>query len=122
MDLDALIDIYCEAWNETDPARRRDKLETALVGDATYTDPTVRVVGHDALDQHIAGVLADRPGARIRHTSAVDRHHDVARFAWHMVKADGEAMPEGLDIVTVDPATGKLCSIVGFFGPIPRDG
>jgi hypothetical protein len=47
----------------------------------------------------------------------VDLHHDVLRFAWRMVLADGRALPDGIDFGELGP-DGKLARIVGFFGPV----
>jgi hypothetical protein len=44
----------------------------------------------------------------------------VARFGWHVVEADGTALPEGLDVVVLD-ADGRIARVIGFFGPIPRE-
>lgn len=115
--LDQAIDIYCAAWSDPDPARRRAHLSEVWADDATYTDPTVHAVGIDALLAHIAGVVARRPGARVLRTSRVDVHHDLARFAWHVVLADATTLPEGLDVAELT-ADGRICRIVGFFGPL----
>ena len=113
------VDRYCRAWNEPDPERRRAILTEAWGADARYTDPTVDLRGVDALADHIGGVHATYPGARIERLSAVDRHHDVLRFAWRMVLADGRALPDGIDFGELGP-DGKLARIVGFFGPVKR--
>ena len=36
-------------------------------------------------------------------------HHSVARFAWHVVQADGTALPEGIDIAS-SPLTARESS------------
>lgn len=113
------IDLYCAAWSTGDPVRRRALLDQVWSSGATYTDPTVHVEGADALERHIAGVQAQRPGAVIERTSDVDAHHGVARFAWHLRRADGSTLPEGIDIVDFT-ADGRIARIVGFFGPIRR--
>lgn len=118
MTLEETIDIYCAAWSERDPAYRRDLLDKSVSVDVRYTDPETDLRGRADLVDHISGVLAGRPGAKIVRTSAVDHHHGMARFAWHLVKADGTALPEGLDIVTVDEQSGKLKTVLGFFGPL----
>ena len=114
---DELIDTYCAAWSEPDPARRRKLLGTVWAEGATYTDPTVHVAGLENLLAHIDSVLAQRPGATIQRSSAIDAHHDVARFAWRLVLADGAALPEGLDLVDF-AEDGRIRRIVGFFGPL----
>ena len=111
------IDIYASAWGETDPAARLEIFGRVLTSDCTYTDPRVHAANPSELSDHIGRILPTRPGARVLRTSAVDMHHGKARFAWHMVNADGTALPAGLDIVEFDEA-GRLRMILGFFGPL----
>jgi hypothetical protein len=115
--MERAIGIYCAAWNETDPARRDQMLAQVWADDATYMDPTVHLVGRQALVAHIDTVLARYPGSTLEMTSALDVHHTVARFAWKKVLADGTALPEGIDFAEVGH-DGKLIRIVGFFGPL----
>jgi SnoaL-like domain len=119
--IDQLIDSYCEAWSDPDPARRREILRAVWADGATYTDPTVHAEGLDDLLAHIDEVLARRQGAKVVRTSRVDAHHGLARFAWHVVQADGTPLPEGLDLAELS-ADGRIRRIIGFFGPLPRAG
>jgi hypothetical protein len=111
------VDLYCSAWSEPAREKRLAILREVLTPEATYIDPRTDVKGHEALATHIERVLATRPGARIPRTSVVDVHHDRARFAWNLVQSDGTTLP-GIDIIEIDPASGKLRSILGFFGPL----
>lgn len=121
MTLEETIDIYCAAWSERDPAFRRELLDRVVTIDIRYTDPETDVRGRADLVDHISGVLAGRVGAKIVRSSDIDAHHDMARFAWRLVKADGTALPDGLDIVSIDEQSGKLKAVLGFFGPL-QDG
>jgi hypothetical protein len=111
-----IVDLYCQCWNEASPDRRRDLLTKVWSADATYTDPTVHLVGVDQLSQHIEKVLEQAPGSLIVRTSAVDFHHSVFRFNWHKELSSGEALPEGTDFGEVGEG-GVLTRIVGFFDP-----
>lgn len=115
--LEQLIDTYCAAWSDSDPARRREFLDRVWADGASYTDPSVHTVGLDELLAHIDTVLARRPGGRVERTSRVDTHHNLVRFAWHVVLADGSTLPEGLDIAEVS-TDGRIHRIVGFFGSL----
>jgi hypothetical protein len=114
---ETIIDTYCAAWNETEAAKRDAILSPVWGEGATYTDPTVHLVGRQALVAHIDAVFARYPGSTIVRTSAVDVHHAVVRFAWKKVLADGTSLPEGIDFAEVG-GDGKLLRIVGFFGPL----
>lgn len=113
-----LIDRYCAVWSTPDPDERRRLLAQVWAPGATYTDPTVHAATAEALLTHIDSVLARRPGARVVRTSAVDVHHGIARFAWHVVQADGTALPDGLDIAELSSDGTRIERIVGFFGPL----
>lgn len=114
-----LIDRYCRVWSDPDPDRRAELLASVWSEHATYTDPSVHAAGAAELLSHIAKVQARRPGAQVLRTSAVDVHHGIARFAWHVVEADGTARPDGLDIAFLNADGDKIDRIIGFFGPLP---
>jgi len=117
MSLVRLIDSYCEAWSEHDEARRAELLLAVWAPGASYTDPTVHVVGASGLLAHIAEVQARRPGSKVVRTSEVDEHHRVARFAWRAIEAGGNALPEGIDVAFVTADGARIERIIGFFGP-----
>lgn len=116
MSAEEIIDLYCKAWDEPDAARREALMRQSLHENATYTDPTVHAAGIAALSQHIETVLARYPGSKIERLGALDRHHNVGRFAWRKVLADGTPLPEGIDFVDFAP-DGRLTRVVGFFPP-----
>jgi hypothetical protein len=109
---------YMAAWNEPDDVARQALLEQCWNDGGVYLDPTVSLSGRDALDRHIATVQARRPGARLEFMSGVDVHHNVARFLWRLVRADGTCGDTSIDFGEVGP-DGRLAKIVGFFGTAP---
>jgi hypothetical protein len=117
MDLPAIVEAYCEAWNVSDEAQRRRLLGDSCAVDVAYVDPKTDLAGRDALLAHIARVQAGRPGSRILRTSGVDLHHGRLRFAWKLADASGRTVVEGVDFCELAP-DGRLCRIVGFFGPL----
>jgi hypothetical protein len=119
MDVTALIDRYCQVWTEADPSVRERLLDSIWGNDATYTDPSVHAASARELLAHIASVRARRPGASVVRTGAVDCHHGVARFAWHVAQADGTVLLEGIDIAFLSPDGSRIERIIGFFEPRP---
>ena len=121
MDASELIDRYCQVWSEPNAANREEMLASVWAANATYTDPSVHAESGAALLSHIAKIQARRPGAKVLRTSRVDVHHGIARFAWHVVQADGTALPEGLDLAFLTPDGTRIERIIGFFGPLLRE-
>ena len=121
MDITELIDRYCQIWSEPSASRRAELLASVWGANATYTDPLVHVGSAAELLARMATIQARRPGSKILRTSAVDLHHGIARFAWHVVQADGSSLPEGLDVVFVSPDGARIERIIGFFGPLTRE-
>lgn len=120
VDASSLIDRYCDVWSEPDERRRVELLASVWGPQATYTDPSVHAATAEELLSHLTKVQARRPGARVVRTSEVDVHHGIARFAWHVVQADGTALPEGLDIAFISSDGARIERIIGFFGPLAR--
>ena len=112
--MERLIDRYCEVWGEPDGARRAAMLAEVWAEGGAYTDPTVHAAGAKELLAHIARVLEKRPGAKVVRTSAVDAHHDLARFEWHVVQPDGKVLRRGIDIAVLS-GDGKIRRMMGFF-------
>ena len=91
-------------------------LEKSWAENGTYSDPTVEVVGREALVQHIGGIHQQFAGNRIILTSKVDKHHAWLRFTWAMVSPEGSRVSDGIDFGEVG-SDGRLIRITGFFGP-----
>jgi hypothetical protein len=106
---------YFEAWNAREPARTAERLALSVADDVRFVDPVADITGRNRLAAHIAEFRARYPDARIEHASAVDQHHDRARYAW--VILSGATRFDGLDAVRLD-AAGRLARIDGFFGPL----
>jgi hypothetical protein len=109
---------YMAAWNEPDNAARGALLAQCWSEDGVYLDPSVSLAGRNALGVHIAAVQTKRPGARLEFVSGIDIHHNVVRFLWRLVRADGTCGDTSIDFGEVGP-DGRLARIVGFFGPAP---
>lgn len=110
---------YVGAWNEPDAAMRLKMFERCWSDEATYVDPNVELIGRTVLCAHISTVQSGRPGAWIEVMSGIDIHHNVVRFLWRLVRADGSAGDTSIDFGEVD-SSGKLTKIVGFFGEAPQ--
>jgi hypothetical protein len=112
---------YMAAWNEHEAAARDALLQQCWSDGGVYVDPNVLLTGREALGGHIATVQASRPGARLEFMSGIDVHHNVVRFLWRLVRADGTCGDTSIDFGEVGP-DGRLVKIAGFFGAPPPPG
>lgn len=117
-DTPTTIDTYLDAYGEPNPSRRRELIIKSWASGGTLADPPMQATGHAALDEMFAAVQGQFPGHRFRRTSAIDEHHNVARYSWDLVSPDGTVTVAGLDIAHLG-SNGELTGVTGFFGPLP---
>lgn len=110
---------YWTAWNADDLDRVPKLLASAVTDDVEWNDPRDSFVGIDALELAIRDLRTTKPEYRFVIASEIDAHHNRLRYRWDMSR-NGRTLMEGLDIVTVHPATGLISRVDGFFGhPTP---
>lgn len=113
-ELVARIDAYIASLNEQDAAARKALVEQAWAPEATFTDPLLALKGHEELAGFAPLFAEHYPGHRIRRTGDVDAHHNLFRFTWDMVNAEGETVMRGIDVGLVAD-DGRISGIAGFF-------
>jgi SnoaL-like domain len=116
--MNELVDRYIDVWNEKEPAARRAAVEALWAEDGRYVDPLADVTGHAAIDAVIGAVQAQFPGFVFRHGSAVDAHHDVARFTWELGPEGEEAVVVGFDVAVLAD-DGRIRAVHGFLDKVP---
>lgn len=114
-----LVDRYIQSWNETDAARRRSLLDRLYTAEVVYTDPQCRAHGRQTIDATIAHVQSLFPDHSFRVGSAIDAHHDMARFQWHLL-APGSDDPVviGFDVLVFDQE--QISQVCGFIDKAPQ--
>jgi hypothetical protein len=110
-----LVD-YWTAWNEADLDAVPGHLDRAVTAEVEWNDPRDSFVGIDELERAVRRLRTEKPRYRFVIASEIDHHHDRLRYRWDMVSR-GRTLMEGLDVVTVDPASGLITRVDGFFGP-----
>ena len=105
------------AWNERDPARLRELVVLSVTADVAFTDPQYTIIGREAFIEMMEAFQERVGEVQLNRTSAVDLHHDRARYSWEIIWPDGRRF-EGFDGVALDLAQGKVRRIDGFFGPL----
>jgi hypothetical protein len=115
---DDLVNRYIEAFNETDPARRRSVIADLYTAEARYTDPQVDLEGPDQIEAFIAGTQEHFPGYAFSLGGDIDAHHSQARFNW-LATAPGTSEPAyvGFDVLVAED--GRVSSVYGFIDKAP---
>ena len=83
-DFTKLAEQYIATWNETDPSVRRALIGQLWSPDGRYIDPLADASGPDQINAVISAAQAQFGGMTFRLASAVDAHHDQARFGWEL--------------------------------------
>lgn len=110
---------YWTAWNEPDLDLVRQHLKRAVDNDVIWNDPRDSFIGLGELEAAVRRLRTSKPGYRFLITSEIDHHHHRYRYRWDMRRADRTIM-EGLDVVTLEPDSGLIIRVDGFFGhPTP---
>jgi hypothetical protein len=118
-DITTTVDRYLAAYGEPDATRRADLIASAWAPDGRLVDPPAVGEGHDGIGALAQALQAQFAGHRFRRTSAVDAHHEVARYRWELVAPDGAVALAGMDVARFAP-DGRLLEVTGFFGePAP---
>jgi hypothetical protein len=104
----SLANRYVAAWNETDPDRRRQAIESLWTPDGKHFVDTRHAIGHDALQARITGSHeknVTKAGNRFRVVQDAKRLHDSVIFHWQMLpQGRDEILATGFEILLVNEA------------------
>ncbi len=113
-----LVQRYLDAWNETDAAERRAKINALFTEQCTYTDPLGAVSGREGIDGFITAAQKQFPGIVFTLGGAVDAHHDQARFTWHAGPPGAkEPVAVGFDVAVLEGD--RIRHVYGFIDKAP---
>lgn len=115
--IEATIDRYVVMFNEADGDVRADLGKDVFVDDGRLVDPLIDATGPEQIAAAIGGLRDQMPDHSLTRTTAVDTHHDLARFGWTVNGPDGSVAVAGIDVVTFD-TDGRIHRAVGFFGDL----
>jgi hypothetical protein len=117
-----LVNRYFALWNEADPERRRELIaglwaedgeqilqateeaRRIAAGPGVGTSAVFEVRGHAELEARVASAYEHwvaSLGWSFRSRNDVDRVHDVVKFHWEAVDADGEVTGVGLNFLVL---------------------
>ncbi|MEV7719607.1 nuclear transport factor 2 family protein [Streptomyces sp. NPDC088184] len=98
-----LVDRYIAAWNEKDPERRRQAVETIWAEDALYANTGQEFRGREGVETAVREAYEEfvAKGFVFRlHSSS--QNHDALRITWDMVpSAGGPPAARGTEYLTL---------------------
>jgi len=99
----ALVDRYVAIWNEPDPALRRQSILALWTEDGAHLSQSIESYGYKALEARVGDAYekwVKSEGFIFRRLNNIDSHHNVVKFNWEMIPADGgKAATVGLDFL-----------------------
>lgn len=111
----AIADEWFAAWNETDAAKRRERLAASAAPDVEFCDDYGVLSGYDDLDAQIAATKIYMPGMAMRRVGEPALSHGHALVRWEVLGPDGNVRGKGTNAVTLGP-DGRFARVVGFWG------
>jgi hypothetical protein len=117
VDLTASVDAWLTAYGNPDAEARAAAIARHWAPEGELVDPPVSGSGHAGVAEVAAAVQGRFPGHTFHRTTAVDAHHDVARYGWELRGPDGTAVLSGLDVVVLAD-DGRFRRVAGFFGDL----
>jgi hypothetical protein len=109
--------VYIALWNETDAARRFERLGAQWNAEATYVDPLARVAGRADIAGLIGAVQTRFPGFHFTSLGAADGHAEFVRFSWGLGPKGAEPIIKGSDVVRLEGD--RIAAVIGFLDLVP---
>ena len=99
----------------SDTKSRRALIERIFSAHGSYVDPSdeLPVVGYDALEARVAGMLWEGAFFEAAAWGDGDDHHDYLRLRWRLCEGQDAGL-EGTDYVELDEAS-RFVRVIGFF-------
>jgi len=119
MDIHAVLDLYNDAWGETDESRRRALLDKAWSDAGVYTDPTTVAQGREQLIALMGELQQQFPGMRIVPSSRAEEHNGAFMYTWDLCVGD-DVVISGRDIGFRDD-DGRVRNLSCFYMLTPQE-
>jgi hypothetical protein len=115
IDYDAIAERYLSVWNTTDAESRSAQVKRLFTEDAGYTDPLGAAGGWEGIDSFVSAAQEQFAGLSFRLAGAVDGHHGLLRFTWHL--GSTEPLVIGFDVIVLDGD--RVRQVHGFLDKVP---
>jgi hypothetical protein len=114
-----VVDRYFAFWNEADPERREELALRVFADDLSYVGPQITAEGPGGVIKVARQFAEHLPGIHFRRIGEIDAHHNRLRYAWEILRPDGETrFAAGTDIAEV-AEDGRMQAITVFLDQAP---
>ena len=87
-----------EVFGQPDSARRAAAIAEIYTANCTFFESGERIVGRDALNARIAGILQEARGFVFRATGPAEVNNDLGRLHWQLGPVGAPPAVTGMDI------------------------
>lgn len=91
-----------EVFGQQDSVRRAVVIAEIYTADCTFYEAEERIVGRDALNVKVDGILREAPGFVFRTTGPAQVNHDLGRLTWKFGPAGAPPVVTGMDIAVFE--------------------
>jgi uncharacterized protein YndB with AHSA1/START domain len=112
------VDRWFDAWNDSDPIRRRETIEALVTADVEFKDRFGLTGGVDELLGHIAAVHQFMPGLRLQRQGEARHCQGLVLAEWLAVAPDGTTKARGTNAFAMS-ADGRIAAVTGFWSNHP---
>jgi ketosteroid isomerase-like protein len=107
--IEALVTAHLAAWNAPAGPARAEAIATTYSPDVFVGEPQGALRGHDGMEQAIAALQAQLPGAVIVRSGDIQVAQDLVTYAWTLGPAGGPAVAGGRDVLLL--RDGRVASL-----------
>lgn len=99
--LENLVGAHLDTWNSPAGPRRAQAIATVYSTDVFIGEPGGALRGHRGMEQAIAGLQAQLPGAALTRTGPIQVSHDLVTYIWSLGRPSGPILASGRDVLLI---------------------
>ena len=108
-----------EVFGQRDFARREAAIAEIYTTDCTFFEADERIVGRNALNAKVEGILQEAPGFVFRATGPAQLNHDLGRLQWRFGPAGAPPVVTGMDVAVFEH--GRIRALYAFLDKLASD-
>ncbi|MFN3600985.1 MAG: hypothetical protein ACK4UY_06310 [Dietzia sp.] len=99
--LENLVGAHLDTWNSPSGPQRARAIATVYSTDVFVGEPGGALRGHRGVEQAIAGLQAQLPGAAITRTGPIQMSQDLVTYIWSLGRPNGPTLASGRDVLLI---------------------